>query len=98
MIIRRAQTADCDALYRLYVVFHKFDVRNLPNRLSRIGAQAGLDCGDRARRIVERLARLDAAVFVAEPKGGWSDSPRSPCARTSRAAQRSRIATAISSV
>ncbi len=66
MMIRPAQIHDLDALCRLYVAFHEFHVRGLPNRLSSIGHPQTFDCTNLSQNLATLLTKPDVVIFVAE--------------------------------
>lgn len=66
MMIRPAETHDLDAVCRLYVTFHEFHVRGLPDRLSSIGDPQTFDCTDVSHHLANLLTKSDVALFVAE--------------------------------
>jgi ribosomal protein S18 acetylase RimI-like enzyme len=90
MIIRRAENDDLDALCRLYVAFHEFHVRELPNRLASLGEPHTFDCTGLSHKLANLLTQPDAALFVAEAnqhivglaevylRQDAGDSPRKP--------------------
>lgn len=68
-IIRPAHESDVEALCRLYVEFHEFHARGVPDRLLTLGDADNADCSDLAKNLEEILGWDDAALLVAEVDG-----------------------------
>jgi len=64
-LVRRACAADLDQLWRLYLAFHEFHGRGVPDRLRSFGAPEHFDCTDLMANLQRLLDQSDAALFVA---------------------------------
>jgi GNAT superfamily N-acetyltransferase len=64
-VVRRANAGDLNQLCRLYVAFHEFHVRGVPERLMSLGAPEHFDCTDLIASLQRLLDQSDVALFVA---------------------------------
>lgn len=67
--IHAATSADMAALCQLYLAFHEFHVRGLPERLLSLGDPAQFDCAGLIADLGRLLGADDAALLVAERHG-----------------------------
>jgi len=65
IMIRPAKPGDLDSLCRLYVEFHEFHVREVPDRLLTLGLPEQFDCSELKANLTKIMGRDDAALFVA---------------------------------
>ncbi len=63
--VRRANAEDLDQLCRLYVAFHEFHVRGVPDRLISLGPPEHFDCTELIANLQQLLGQSDVALFVA---------------------------------
>lgn len=66
LIIRLASTHDFKALCKLYVEFHEFHVRGVPDRLLSLGRATTYDCTKLYPNLEKIIQNSDAALFLAE--------------------------------
>lgn len=66
LIIRLASTHDFKALCKLYVEFHEFHVREVPDRLLSLGSAASYDCAKLYPNLEKIIQNSEAALFLAE--------------------------------
>ena len=64
-----AEQSDLEPLCRLYIEFHEFHVRGVPDRLVSLGDPADFDCTALVTKLATLLATLEAAIFVAVDDG-----------------------------
>jgi len=69
VIIRRAAPEDRQALCALYLGFHDFHVRGVPDRLSSLGTPETFDCSELGVALERIMHGEDSALFVAESGG-----------------------------
>ncbi|HSH80915.1 MAG TPA: GNAT family N-acetyltransferase [Herpetosiphonaceae bacterium] len=91
IVFRPAEFHDLESLCRLYVAFHEFHVRGVPDRLESLGDPANFDCTELMANLAKLLENPEARIFVAldnEQLVGLaevylrteeSDGPRRPC-------------------
>ena len=65
IVIRPAEFHDLESLCRLYVAFHEFHVRGVPDRLESLGDPAEFDCTGLIANLVKVLENVEAVIFVA---------------------------------
>jgi GNAT superfamily N-acetyltransferase len=66
LIIRLAGTRNFKALCKLYVEFHEFHVRGVPDRLLSLGPAATYDCAELYPDLKKIIQNSEAALFLAE--------------------------------
>ena len=64
--IRLAGIEDLEALCKLYVEFHEFHVRGVPDRLRSLGDPEKYDCSELFRKLKEIINDKDSDIFIAE--------------------------------
>ncbi|HXV98759.1 MAG TPA: GNAT family N-acetyltransferase, partial [Anaerolineae bacterium] len=64
--IRMADTDDLSVLCKLYVEFHEFHVRGVPDRLLSLGPAATYDCAKLYPNLEKIIQNSEAALFLAE--------------------------------
>jgi ribosomal protein S18 acetylase RimI-like enzyme len=64
-IVRRACDEDLEQLCDLYVAFHEFHVRGVPDRLISLGKPELFDCTELIAKLRWLLDQADVALFVA---------------------------------
>ncbi len=64
--IRLANKEDLKALCKLYVEFHEFHVRGVPDRLRSLGDPAKYDCSELFRKLKEIISNKDSEILIAE--------------------------------
>lgn len=67
--IRLAGMQDLEALCRLYVEFHEFHVRGVPDRLMSLGEPDAYDCSEMYPKLERIINNEDSAIFLAEVAG-----------------------------
>jgi len=67
--IRLAGMQDLEALCRLYVEFHEFHVRGVPDRLRSLGHPEKYDYREMYPRLEKIIKRDDSEIFLAEVGG-----------------------------
>ncbi len=66
LTIRLVDTDDLSALCKLYVEFHEFHVRGVPDRLLSLGPTATYDCAKLYPNLEKIIQNSEAALFLAE--------------------------------
>ncbi len=69
MTVRLAGMNDLEALCRLYVEFHEFHVRGVPDRLMSLGEPDAYDCSEMYPKLEKIINNEDSAIFLAEVSG-----------------------------
>lgn len=69
LTIRLASTADLEALSKLYVDFHEFHVRAVPDRLLSLGEAEAYDRSQLYAELEEIIRHDGSALFLAEVAG-----------------------------
>lgn len=64
--IRLAGKEDLETLCKLYLEFHEFHVRGVPDRLRSLGDPAKYDCSEHYPKLEEIIKSEDSAIFLAE--------------------------------
>jgi GNAT superfamily N-acetyltransferase len=64
--IRLAGIGDLEALCRLYLEFHEFHVRGVPDRLKSLGDPDKYDCSELYPRLEKIIKDKDSVIFLAE--------------------------------
>jgi ribosomal protein S18 acetylase RimI-like enzyme len=67
--IRLAGAPDLEALFKLYVDFHEFHVRGVPDRLLSLGEPEAYDCSKLYANLEKIISHDDSALFVAKVAG-----------------------------
>jgi len=68
-MIRPAEPDDLQALCALYLEFHEFHVRGVPDRLSSLGTPDTFDPSELCAALEKIMQSEDSALFVAESAG-----------------------------
>jgi GNAT superfamily N-acetyltransferase len=66
VMIRLANKEDLKALCKLYVEFHEFHVRGIPDRLRSLGDPEKYDCSELFPKLKEIITNKDSEIFIAE--------------------------------
>jgi GNAT superfamily N-acetyltransferase len=64
--IRLAKKDDLKTLCRLYLEFHEFHVRGVPDRLKSLGDPDKYDCSELYSRLEKIINHKDSVIFLAE--------------------------------
>jgi hypothetical protein len=64
--IRLAGKEDLEALSRLYIEFHEFHVRGIPDRLRSLGDPDKYDCAELYPKLEKIIKSEDSVIFLAE--------------------------------
>ena len=64
--IRLANKEDLEVLCRLYVEFHEFHMRGVPDRLRSLGDPEKYDCLELLPKLKEIIINKDSEIFIAE--------------------------------
>lgn len=67
--IRLADEQDLEALCRLYIEFHEFHVRGVPDRLRSLGDPDEYDCSELYPKLEKIIRGEDSVIFLAEIDG-----------------------------
>ena len=67
--IRLAEKEDLKALCRLYIEFHEFHVRGVPDRLRSLGDPDKYDCSELSPKLEKIIRGEDSVIFLAEIDG-----------------------------
>jgi GNAT superfamily N-acetyltransferase len=66
VIVRPAGMQDLEALCRLYLEFHEFHVRGVPDRLVSLGEPDAYDCSEMYPKLEKIINNQDSVIFLAE--------------------------------
>jgi GNAT superfamily N-acetyltransferase len=66
VIVRLAGTQDLEALCRLYIEFHEFHVRGVPDRLISLGGPDPYDCSEMCPKLENIINNENSAIFLGE--------------------------------